>query len=765
MRDQLAASEAVWASAGWWLLAATTAVFALFIVHRGGWRRFWLGLEDPRTMGLVRIVFAFFAICNINGLWEHFTYLWSDEGMFPAAVARQLLAAGQFSGFGDGVVADEPWGFFDGAAVLRYAHGPRFSLLHFWDSPTAMWIHIAAFWVAAGAFMVGLRTRLAGVLAFGLMNSLLHRNGLFWEGTDIVFRVFMAYLVLSRCGRAYSVDNWLRCRRLAKAGRLSERDGAGAGAGVAPCPEHPQGLEAIYRRIPVWPRRLMMLQLAALYFTTGALKSGGVWAQGDAIYYALNLDHFYRVPLQPLTALLGTTVLPVVTWFVRFGEIAFGLVFVGMVLRLGAEEQLVRPSRWATGLSWLAVGGACLGLVLTAWPDTSRVPSTAGWWGMGVAVLVLVVVWRIAGLGWIRRYLLGRRIWLTWAVCTMGGIYLVMNIGQFQTVMLTLCLVYLRGDEVARGLAWVRRGPSPVPAEDETLPHLHHDGLVLPGWVLWGALAAGVVGIVAHVRGGPGGWIALTIAAFLIGVTWARARGLAGRRPSTARAWAYGPAGRLVIGAGLIWHITAVGIWLMPAYDSLKSVRASARAFVRTWLVTTQTDQGWGMFAPNPPRANDFLQVLVTDQDGEVWDMLTDLHAPERRTFPFIWNDRARKMNRVLIRNKGTGKRYRPWVARYHCRQWAMDHDGEVPRSVQLVHHRYSIPSPQQTHEKGWYDPEDLFERTGKAKVLHTETCATAVLGQPTPVMRARHGLPPDEFRPWVRRKRARWEGRNRRRK
>ena len=111
------------------------------------------------------------------------------------------------------------------------------------------------------------------------MNSLLHRNTLFWEGTDTVFRVFMAYLVLSRCGHAYSVDNWLRCRRLRKAGTLSG----------------PDGPEPVYRRIPVWPRRLMMLQLAALYLVTGALKSGGVWQRGDAIYYALNLDHFHRV--------------------------------------------------------------------------------------------------------------------------------------------------------------------------------------------------------------------------------------------------------------------------------------------------------------------------------------------------------------------------------------------------------------------------------------------------------------------------------------
>ncbi|MEM7152886.1 MAG: hypothetical protein AAF799_08585 [Myxococcota bacterium] len=714
-------------------------------------------------MGLVRIVFAFFTICNINGLWEHFTLLFSNEGMFPAAVARQLLASSQFAGFGDGVVPGEPWGFFDGDAVLEYLRGPRYSLLHFWDSTTAMWIHLVAFWGVAVAFMVGFRTRLAGILTFVLMNSLLHRNTLGWEGTDIVFRVFLAYLVLSRCGHAYSVDNWLRCRRLRKAGRLSEPGGPGDGAGLAPCPEHPEGLAAIYRRIPVWPRRLMMLQLAVLYFTTGILKHGTVWQQGDAIYYALNLDHFHRVPMQWLTSMLGTTVLRAMTWFVRFGEMAFALVFVGAVLRFQEHEEPAWPRPWVRALLWLGVFTTGIGLVVAAWPAQSPAPSIWSWVFVAAAVVGLPLTCRLLGRTFIAHWLFGRRIWLTWAVLTMGGIYLVMNIGQFQTIMLTLCLVYLRGEEVARAQAWLRRREATTPAEDPALPHLRRDGQVLPGWVLWGAWLGGTIAVIAHAHQGPGGWIMLVVLAFILGVTWTKARGKAGRRPAVARPWAYGPWGRLLVSAGLLWHICAVGLWLMPSYDALKSARTPARALVRRWLVTTQTDQGWGMFAPNPPRHNRFLQVLVTDADGEVWDLRTDLYAPERREFPFVWNDRSRKMKRVLIRKKGKGSRYRKWYARYYCRTWALEHEGRVPRQVQLVHHWYRIPSPEQTRDKGWYDPADLFERSGKAKVLHTERCPAVPLGQPTPEMRRRHGLPEGDFKPWVRRKRARWEARKRR--
>ena len=310
----------------------------------------------------------------------------------------------------------------------------------------------------------------------------------------------------------------------------------------------------------------------------------------------------------------------------------------------------------------------------------------------------------------------------------------------------------------------VRGRTTVVPAQEEAAPSLRHDTATLPGWALAIALVAGVVGVVAHVKIGPGGparWIALAIAAFLVGVTWSRARTAKRSGPASPRAWAHGPWGRLVIGAGLMWHVLAVGVWLSPDYDTLRPARSPARAFVRTWLVTTQTDQGWGMFAPNPPQHNRFLQVLVTDAHGEVWDLQTDLYSPERRVFPFVWNDRMRKMNRVLLRKRGS--RYRKWVARHHCRQWALTHDGEVPQSVRLVHRWYRIPTPEQTRDKGWYDPVDLFERTGKSRVVHTERCAKVPLGQPSPEMRRRHGLPEGDHVPWIRRKKKRWESRSRR--
>ena len=78
--------------------------------------------------------------------------------------------------------------------------------------------------------------------------------------------------------------------------------------------------------------------------------------------------------------------------------------------------------------------------------------------------------------------------------------------------------------------------------------------------------------------------------------------------------WAYGPAGRFIISCLMIWQVTAVAVWLTPGKDCLSTWRNDARRVFTTWLTTTQTDQGWGMFAPNPPRTNVFLKVLVVDE-------------------------------------------------------------------------------------------------------------------------------------------------------
>ncbi len=78
----------------------------------------------------------------------------------------------------------------------------------------------------------------------------------------------------------------------------------------------------------------------------------------------------------------------------------------------------------------------------------------------------------------------------------------------------------------------------------------------------------------------------------------------------------------------------------------------------------------------------------------------------------------------------------------------------------------YQIPSPEQVRDLGWYVPEDLYERSHKEQVVYTEDCATGIMAQLPPWIRARHGLPeegPNKFKPWRKHKKRKWEAKQRR--
>ena len=895
---------------GWLLLGCAVFVYLIFALQNERWRRFWFTTEDPRPVALFRIVFAFLCICNINDLYEYFEFLFTDEGIFLSDAARQLVAAGQFKGFGDGI-GDDPYGFFDASAWLDFLKGQKYSLLYFFDTPRAMWIQMLAFYAVTVAFMVGWKSRVTGFLSFMLMNSFFLRNHLFWEGTELVYRVFFFYLLLARSGHAYSVDNWLRCRKLRKQGLLSERDGPGGGAGVAPSPEHPRGLAAVYRLIPAWPRWLMVLNLACLYCFTGTVKNGAVWAKGDALYYALNMDHFFRFYPQEASSILGLNLMRLATWITHWWEALFPLMVVGLVTRWAIREQL-KPLHgwrlWAVRGCWLGFVLTAMVLVLVAFPV--HYVQMPGQWSLQTMQLVFAGSWiaLMAAIGgmwwalgnvkprvtirgrtfvldreWFCKWFLGRRVWLTLGLMFHGNLQVLMNIGMFAPIMMSTYLFCFQGDEpgrilrfFGRGLArigvpmpaTVRRREPPLPAEDPTLPHHIRDARRLPEGLVYGLLALVVFGIflqagplvpwfkasvlgmdeASAVGGLHFGWTLVAMAVILILYTYADghrgSRGyavkLAGlafgliaylwlmgttiedpleaeswkfvrvgvnlaivavlalqqipwvhrrlavigltfsapdRKPPEPQLpvldphsgrprmpWAYRPGGRMLVGFIVVYHITAIAFWELPEKDSLSTFRIKGREAFSTWVMTTQTDQQWGMFAPNPPRHNVFMRIVLTDENGEQWDMRSDVYAPERMPIPWIWNDRMRKMNRRVIGGEsGKGDWYQKWYARYLCREWARTHRGVMPQKVELFKLTYKMPSPEMVARQGWYVPAKLLHDTGREERQYTEKCATAIHGQLPNSIRERHGIPLlDEkgFKAWVKSKKKAWDKR-----
>ena len=921
---------------GWMLLAALVCLTMFFVAHGDAWRRLWLRLEDPRSMAAMRIVFGFCALCNINGLWENFEYLFMDEGLFPTDVAQHYRARTQFGGFGDGVGATEPWGFFSFGAFVEWLKGPNWSLLLFDSSPTFFWTYLVIFEIVMVAFIIGFQTKWIKWVAWFLYMGIIMRNTLFWEATENVFRVFFFYLLLSRCGHAWSVDNWLRCRRLRKQGRLSEAGtpGAGAGAIVTVAGEgEPEVYEPIYRRIPGWPRLLVILNVAGLYCATGTLKNGPVWNRGDAMYYAFNLDHFYRLPPQKLSAIFGTTLFRLNTWVTHYWETFFPLVVLGLILRWYYREKFPPLEGWRVWAARLGLGGFVAwfyAIVLWSYPVHYKPPEKgfnflgvihfapehalqAIQWIVAICVpifAVLVVLsfrWLRArrdqgreergrlpwlDLDWVCRWIFGRRVWLLLGLIFHGHLILTMNIGWFSPGLLACYFAFLSGEELALMLSkigavlnqrlkipmpkhvregnWAPRANANLPAFDrKSRPKREHPegrtieqplavvmtglGLVLVGILrrvqtepdIWEGIAKITKRVKVEIPAGlleqptpinPNWFVAMVAVLALVAVS-RRMRGWdfnpwfgpvivlcawggsmlaehsgshmvwsvaavgiltfiacrvdlsAERRSGESKSGeskssesksdrysrprlAYGPMGRTVVILFTLYHIGAVISTQFPAKDSWSTFRKDNSKVFSNWLQTTQTTQGWGMFAPNPPRRNVFLRIMVTDEDGETYDLNSDVYAcfmPDATDevcdavypMPWIWYSRHGKMNRRIGGSEGGhGSWYQKWHSRYICRHWERER-GHLPEKVELYKVTYPIPSPKYVREHGAYDPKTQYNRKGSHKKIHTTICKTAPLGQMSNEARARHGMeerPESEIRLWNKHRCRKWE-------
>lgn len=883
--DALMLSPAV----GWSLLVALVGLVAFFVAHHEKWRRLWLQMGDPRSVALFRIVFGLFTLFNVNGLWEHWEYLFTDDGIFPTEVAQQVRAKAQFAGYGDPATPGEVEGFFGWAGFRAWLAGPNYSLLLLDSSKGFFWAHMIVFEAAMIAFIVGLWTKYTKWIAWFLFHSIIMRNTMYWEGTENVYRAFFFYLALSKCGAAYSVDNWRRCRRLRREGKLSVPGGAGGGAGLPASATHPRGLEAIYRAIPMWPRWLMILQTAIVYGYAGPTKNGHVWAKGDAFYYAFNLDHFYRLPPQELSALFGTNLFRINSFVVHYWQMFFPMVVVGLVIRWVVAERFEPLSgvrKWMARLGGVAFAAGILAAVIIAYPVHYKAPkgglSVAHvQWIVGLATPVGLAL--LTWFGWRLRYrpfawtlrgrrfvvdvnsffgwVFGRRLWLGLGLIFHTHLVILMNIGWFNPGLASSYLAYLNGGELASlGCAFRRvlaklRGASPeelgairpVPPEDPRRlvrtdgTRLHLATLVTVAAIclsgaMWHALTRpDLWHALRKAPGGRGyalprdlleqapvvhaGWFLAAAACVLAVVTWRARGGFALRRPrlvvvalvpslfaalrcstdissfwslpvvallsvwaasEPARAsaddehrdaveypWAHGPWGRLLAGSVVVYHLLGLTAWMLPDKDSMRTFRLQAREPFKWWIRTTQTTQSWSMFAPNPPRSNMFLRVLVHDSTGEIWDLNTDVYAclepgasqavcdavfPQ----PWIWYSRQRKMNRRIAGGEGGhGAWYQKWHARYVCRAWALEH-GEVPDKVELVKVTYPIPKPEYVRKHGAYDPAEQYRSKGRQKSIHTTHCKTAPLGQPTVEQIEAAGWDPADFperREWKKRR------------
>ena len=434
---------------GLWAIAL---LVAFFVVRPELWARLFLQRIDPRPAGLMRIGFGLVVFWTfVDFVIPHppldvsmARYLFTDEGMWLTDQARKNYG-GKLATLWDPEHGFEYWhGIF-------MAMWDKFTILHFRSDPTFVFTIYGLMFVSVGLMILGVWTRWTTILAWVLVESLYRYSPLFYTGGDTVTRVFLFLGVFVRWGEAYSFDSWRRRRKAILRG--AERFPA-------------------LRKIPAWPMRLMMLQLAIIYCATGLLKSGATWANGTALYYSLNLDHFYRFPQQ--TAVSAFTqyikVLPFMTVFVRWWEVLFPLALLGVAInaferdrRAGTWPQaalwrrslgyLVFAAVWSIG-AYLAGLGAHYFIPPNALPvaKSQLIPLFTGIvLAIPVAALALYHAlrrWLPRVFDFIRFWLLGKRFWLVFGFGMHIGIDIGMNVGTFAEVMMAVYLAWLSGTEI-----------------------------------------------------------------------------------------------------------------------------------------------------------------------------------------------------------------------------------------------------------------------------------------------------------------------------
>lgn len=440
------------------LMTVIGLLVAFFVVRFELWRRLLFQRVDPRPAALMRISFGlvvlvtFLDLLGPHGPLEDSVarYLFTDEGLWLTDMARKNYG-GQLK-----TLWDPEQGFQNWYDVFRAMWG-KFSILHFRSDPPFVFAIYTTMLTSIVLMICGVWTRWTTIISWVLVESVYRYSPVFYTGGDTVVRVFLFLGMLSQWGQAYSFDSWRR-RRKAILG----------GATTFPA----------LRRIPAWPLRLMMLQLAIIYCATGLLKSGATWANGEALYYSLNLDHFYRWPQMGLVGMMQYLgVLPLLTITVHWWEMLFPLALIGSVVNAYERERaagiwpLAAPwRRWlgyALFLSTFGIGAyiAGLGVHYFATPGALKslgVPLKTAVTLANVVGVALPLVVLAAYLGlrkftprlhrFIRHWLLGKRFWLVVGFGMHIGIDIGMNVGTFANVMMAVYAAWLSGEEI--DLAW-----------------------------------------------------------------------------------------------------------------------------------------------------------------------------------------------------------------------------------------------------------------------------------------------------------------------
>ncbi|WP_435971761.1 HTTM domain-containing protein [Streptomyces sp. Qhu_M48] len=178
--------------------------------------------------------------------------------------------------------------------------------------------------VTSMLFTLGWRTRLMSVL-FAVMVVSFHARAIFMtDGGDNLILLMSLYLVLTACGRRWSLDARRKGLRAARAAH-------------APQPAkgfHAQRLSDAWVTLTTVVHNCGVFVIAAqvcfLYGSAGLYKvQGSTWGGGTALHYALNLELFQPWPLLSHLVDAFPTVIAIASYVTVLVQVAFPFVLFG----------------------------------------------------------------------------------------------------------------------------------------------------------------------------------------------------------------------------------------------------------------------------------------------------------------------------------------------------------------------------------------------------------------------------------------------------
>ncbi|MGP3927724.1 HTTM domain-containing protein [Streptomyces sp. 8N616] len=283
---------------------------------------------------------AAFLICE----WPHRRVLYGDRSAWSLDLAGRLLAE---------------------------QHG--FTLLTWWSGRWWFELVYHATIIAAVLLMLGWRTRATSVFLMVGVHSLANRNSLVTDGGDNIMQVMVIYLVLTRCGRVWSLD--ARRNRCGSTNPGQDSRGflmwqalgllllwtfrfditgwAGALWGLwavhglwwlvnrwFPRSQGRALLDAGAQMVHNCAMLVIAVQVCFIYATAGWYKiQGSLWQNGTALYYPLRIEEWTLTPWPWLSELVAANM--VVVFLLTYGTVILQVAFPFVLVNRRVKNVLI----------------------------------------------------------------------------------------------------------------------------------------------------------------------------------------------------------------------------------------------------------------------------------------------------------------------------------------------------------------------------------------------------------------------------------------